>query len=87
MSDVPALHDTGLNSIPKELMENCMRDSTLVEAIESSSSVSELQEKLDIIESANKGQHALATAIDRIRTLIDNESSFGEIKRAGLNNH
>ena len=88
MPDVPALHDTGLNSIPQELMENCMRDSTLVEAIESSSSESELKEKLDIIESVNKGQHAeLAIAIKRIRTLIDNESSFDEIKRAGLNNH
>lgn len=65
-----------------------MRDSTLVEAIESSSSVSELKEKLDIIESVNKGQHAeLATAIERIKTLIDNGSSLGEIKSAGLNNH
>lgn len=88
MPDVPALHDTGLNSIPQELMENCMRDSTFVEAIESSSSESELKEKLDIIESVNKGQHAeLAIAIKRIRTLIDNGASIGEIKRAGLNNH
>ncbi len=51
--------------------------------VESSSSIDELQDKLDIIEDANKGQNIeLSKSVTRINEMIDNHSSLNDIKSA-----
>ena len=51
--------------------------------VESSSSIDELQDKLSIIENANKGQDAeLVSSINRIQTMIQDNASLDAIKNS-----
>ena len=58
MSDFSALSsiDSNLNSLSEELILNVNRDESIAFAVESSTSIDELADKLTLIERANKGQ-------------------------------
>lgn len=53
------------------------------QAVDSSTSTDELQDKLQIIEQANQGQNIELTAsIHRIQTMIQNDASLIDIKNS-----
>ena len=83
MSDFSALSsiDSNLNSLSEELMLNVNRDESIAFAVESSTSIDELADKLTLIERANKGQSAaLVDSVLSIRSMIHDNMSLDDIK-------
>ena len=81
MSEIDAIS----SSMPS-LIEEVMHGASPIadpfpQVVESSSSIDELKDKLNIIEDANKGQNIeLTKSVSRINEMISNNVSLNEIK-------
>ena len=68
-------------SLPDQILNSPNTSDPCHEIIDSSTSIDELNDKLSIIENANKGQHIdVSQSIIRIQTMIQNGDSLDKIK-------
>ena len=80
MSDVDAI-SSSQPSLLNEVINSPNTTNPCYDCVDSSTSIDELNDKLAIIETANKGQNTeLVESINRIQTMVQNGDSLDSIK-------
>ena len=85
MSDIDAI-SSSQPSLLNEVINSPNTTDPCYECVDSSTSIDELNDKLSLIETANKGQNIeLVESINRIQTMVQNGDSLDRIKSSFAN--
>ena len=85
MSDIDAI-SSSQPSLIDEIINSPNTTDACYECVHSSTSIDELNDKLSLIETANKGQNmALVESIHRIQNMVQNGDSLDRIKSSFAN--
>jgi YesN/AraC family two-component response regulator len=81
MSEISAAasFEPNLNSLAEELVRNIQTDASIQSVVDSSTSVDELSDKLNILESINRGQGMPLVAA--IKRMVQNDMPLEDIKK------